>query len=86
MWLGLTIRLWAIVALGRAFRTTVEVDAGQAVVSTGPYRWVRHPSYSGLLLIVTGFGLGTGYQASVPRTLVSALRRAGCRARTRRGR
>jgi protein-S-isoprenylcysteine O-methyltransferase Ste14 len=60
MWLGLAIRVWAIAALGRAFRTTVEVDPGQAVVSTGPYRWVRHPSYSGLLLIVTGFGLGAG--------------------------
>jgi protein-S-isoprenylcysteine O-methyltransferase Ste14 len=60
IWLGLAIRVWAIAALGRAFRTTVEVDPGQAVVSTGPYRWVRHPSYSGLLLIVTGFGLAAG--------------------------
>jgi protein-S-isoprenylcysteine O-methyltransferase Ste14 len=60
MWLGLAIRFWAITALGRAFRTTVEVDPGQAVVSTGPYRWVRHPSYSGLLLIVAGFGLAVG--------------------------
>ncbi len=60
MWLGLVIRVWAIAALGRAFRTTVEVDSGQAIVSTGPYRWVRHPSYSGLLLIVTGCGLAAG--------------------------
>jgi protein-S-isoprenylcysteine O-methyltransferase Ste14 len=60
MWLGLAIRVWAIAALGRAFRTTVEVDPGQAVVSTGPYRWVRHPSYSGLLLIVIGCGLAAG--------------------------
>ena len=60
MWLGLAIRVWAIAALGRTFRTTVEVDPGQPVVSTGPYRWVRHPSYSGLLLIVIGFGLGAG--------------------------
>ena len=60
MWSGLAIRVWAIAALGRAFRTTVEVDPGQTVVSTGPYRWVRHPSYSGLLLIVTGFGLASG--------------------------
>ena len=60
MWAGLAIRVWAVAALGRAFRTTVEVDPGQAVVSSGPYRWVRHPSYSGLLLIVTGFGLATG--------------------------
>jgi protein-S-isoprenylcysteine O-methyltransferase Ste14 len=60
IWLGLAIRVWAIAALGRAFRTTVEVDPGQAVVSTGPYRRVRHPSYSGLLLIVTGAGLAAG--------------------------
>jgi protein-S-isoprenylcysteine O-methyltransferase Ste14 len=57
IWLGLALRIWAIVVLGRSFRTTVEVDAGQAVVSRGPYRWVRHPSYTGLLLIAAGFGL-----------------------------
>jgi|tagenome__1003787_1003787.scaffolds.fasta_scaffold19536042_1 protein-S-isoprenylcysteine O-methyltransferase Ste14 len=60
MWLGLATRVWAIAALGGAFRTTVEVDPGQAVVSTGPYKWVRHPSYLGLLLIVAGFGLARG--------------------------
>jgi protein-S-isoprenylcysteine O-methyltransferase Ste14 len=59
MWLGLAIRIWAIATLGRAFRTTVEVDSGQDVISSGPYRWVRHPSYSGLLLIVTGCGLAS---------------------------
>jgi protein-S-isoprenylcysteine O-methyltransferase Ste14 len=60
MWLGLALRAWAIAALGGAFRTTVEVDPGQAVVASGPYRWVRHPSYGGLLLIVIGFGLASG--------------------------
>ena len=65
MWVGLAIRIWAIAVLGRAFRTTVEVAPGQAVVSSGPYRWVRHPSYSGLLLILSGFGIGTGNWLSV---------------------
>jgi protein-S-isoprenylcysteine O-methyltransferase Ste14 len=60
MWLGLALRIWAIATLGRAFRTTVEVDPAQAVVSSGPYRWVRHPSYAALWLIVTGFGLAAG--------------------------
>jgi protein-S-isoprenylcysteine O-methyltransferase Ste14 len=60
MWLGLAIRVWAVAALGRAFRTTVEVDPGQGIVSSGPYRWVRHPSYTGLLLIVAGLGLAAG--------------------------
>jgi protein-S-isoprenylcysteine O-methyltransferase Ste14 len=60
MWLGLALRVWAIAALGRSFRTTVEVDADQAVVAGGPYRWVRHPSYTGLLLILAGLGLAAG--------------------------
>jgi protein-S-isoprenylcysteine O-methyltransferase Ste14 len=60
MWLGLAIRIWAIVVLRGAFRTTVEVDPGQTVVSTGPYKSIRHPAYSGLLLIVAGFGLTRG--------------------------
>ena len=57
MWLGLALRVWSIAALGGDFRTTVEVEPGQAVVSTGPYRWVRHPSYTGLLLIAAGLGV-----------------------------
>jgi protein-S-isoprenylcysteine O-methyltransferase Ste14 len=60
MWLGLALRIWAIAALGGAFRTTVEVEPGQTVVSSGPYRWILHPSYTGLLLIVAGFGAALG--------------------------
>ena len=58
IWMGLAVRLWAVMTLGGSFSTFVQVDAGQAVVSRGPYRWVRHPSYTGLLLIALGFGLG----------------------------
>jgi protein-S-isoprenylcysteine O-methyltransferase Ste14 len=43
MWLGLATRVWAVAVLGGAFRTTVEVDPDQAVATTGPYRWIRHP-------------------------------------------
>jgi protein-S-isoprenylcysteine O-methyltransferase Ste14 len=60
VWVGLVIRIWAVVTLGRSFRTTVEVDPGQTVVSSGPYRQVRHPSYSGLMLIVIGVGIASG--------------------------
>jgi protein-S-isoprenylcysteine O-methyltransferase Ste14 len=70
MWLGLATRVWAVAALGRAFRTTVEVDPDQAVVTTGPYRWIRHPSYAGLLLIVAGLGLALGNWLSVVICLV----------------
>jgi protein-S-isoprenylcysteine O-methyltransferase Ste14 len=73
MWLGLATRAWAVAALGGGFRTTVEVDPGQAVVSSGPYRWVRHPSYTGLLLILAGFGLSRGNWLSFAACLVLPL-------------
>lgn len=60
MWSGLVVRVWAVATLGPAFRTTVEVDPGQAIVGTGPYRWVRHPAYTGIALVVTGFGVASG--------------------------
>jgi protein-S-isoprenylcysteine O-methyltransferase Ste14 len=60
LWVGLAIRIWAIVVLGRSFRMTVEVDADQKVVDGGPYRWVRHPSYSGIMLLMLGLGLFYG--------------------------
>jgi protein-S-isoprenylcysteine O-methyltransferase Ste14 len=60
MWIGIAIRVWAVVVLGAAFRTTVEVDAGQQLIERGPYRLVRHPSYSGILLIAVGYGLTLG--------------------------
>lgn len=60
MWTGLAIRIWAIVVLGKSFRTTVEVDTDQHVVDSGPYRWVRHPSYTGIVVLLAGLGLVYG--------------------------
>jgi protein-S-isoprenylcysteine O-methyltransferase Ste14 len=60
MWCGLVVRAWAVITLGRAFRTTVEVDTDQLVITSGPYGYVRHPSYTGLLLIIAGTGLAVG--------------------------
>jgi protein-S-isoprenylcysteine O-methyltransferase Ste14 len=48
------------VVLGASFRTTVEVDAGQPVVKRGPYRWVRHPSYTGVVVMMAGLALIDG--------------------------
>ncbi len=57
MWAGLAVRIWSVVTLGASFRTTVEIDADQSLVEAGPYRFVRHPSYTGVLLIALGYGL-----------------------------
>jgi protein-S-isoprenylcysteine O-methyltransferase Ste14 len=63
-WLGFAIllsgaflRVWSIVVLGSSFRTTVEVSDNQPVVQRGPYKIVRHPSYSGALLMCCGYGI-----------------------------
>ena len=73
MWTGLAVRVWAVAALGSAFRTSVEVDPDQAVVSSGPYGWVRHPSYTGLLLVLAGFGLARGTWPALAVCLVVPL-------------
>ncbi len=57
MVLGFGLRIWAVIILGTSFRTTVETHADQRVVKSGPYRLVRHPSYSGLILMCCGYGI-----------------------------
>jgi len=55
--LGLTIRWVAIIQLGRFFTVNVTIAEDHELVTTGLYRYVRHPSYSGSLLTFFGFGL-----------------------------
>ncbi len=62
---GIALRQWAIHTLGRYFVGHVLVQPGQTVISTGPYRWLRHPSYAGQWLEMTGIGLATGNVASI---------------------
>ena len=57
MVLSLSLRIWAIATLGSSFRTTVETHQNQKVVRKGPYKLVRHPSYTGLLLTCFGSGI-----------------------------
>ena len=54
---GLAIRWTAIVTLGRSFSTNVAIHATQTVHKTGLFRWMRHPSYTGMLLIFAAIGL-----------------------------
>jgi protein-S-isoprenylcysteine O-methyltransferase Ste14 len=54
---GIYVRQWAIVALGRFFTADLRIQVDQTVIDRGPYRWVRHPSYSGLIVFFVGFGL-----------------------------
>lgn len=62
---GIVLRQWSVALLGRYFTTDVRLHEGQTVVDTGPYRWLRHPSYTGMLLTFLGIGLALGNWASV---------------------
>lgn len=62
---GVFVRQWAILVLGRFFTVDVRVRPHQTVVDRGPYRWVRHPSYSGLVVFFVGVGLAVSNWASL---------------------
>ena len=62
---GIVIRQWAIAVLGPFFTVDVRVHPGQTVVERGPYRWVRHPSYTGLIMTLVGVGLALGNWAAL---------------------
>ena len=54
---GLVLRWVAVVSLGKSFSSNVAIHSTQTVLKTGLYRWMRHPSYSGLLLCIGAVGL-----------------------------
>jgi protein-S-isoprenylcysteine O-methyltransferase Ste14 len=58
--LGVGLRQWAMATLGGFFVGHVLVQPGQTVVASGPYRWLRHPSYAGQWLEMIGIGVATG--------------------------
>jgi protein-S-isoprenylcysteine O-methyltransferase Ste14 len=57
--IGLGVRAWSMHTLGPSYSRTLRVEEEQQVIDTGPYRLVRHPGYSGSLLIWTGFALSS---------------------------
>ncbi|SDS07477.1 methyltransferase family protein [Actinopolymorpha singaporensis] len=69
-WLGLLLRWWSFATLGKYFTVVVKTSPDQLIVSDGPYRLLRHPSYTGLLAALLGCGLMMGNWAG---TCVSYL-------------
>lgn len=51
---GIAIRVWAIRTLGKHFTATVTLTDDHQLVRSGPYRWVRHPSYLGAFMAIAG--------------------------------
>ena len=70
---GLLLRWWSFVTLGKYFTVVLKTSADQPVVDTGPYRLLRHPSYTGLLLAFVGCGLMLGNWVSTAGAVVVVL-------------
>jgi len=52
--LGLAIRTWAVLHLGSAFTWHIDPEQAQELITTGPFRMVRHPSYTGAFCLYAG--------------------------------
>ncbi|TMI39062.1 isoprenylcysteine carboxylmethyltransferase family protein, partial [Candidatus Bathyarchaeota archaeon] len=70
MLLGIVIRQYAIAVLGRFFSLTVRVAEDHKVVDRGPYKLVRHPSYTGVLVTFLGLGLAVQSWAAILTLLI----------------
>jgi protein-S-isoprenylcysteine O-methyltransferase Ste14 len=56
---GLVMRWTAIYTLGKSFSANVAIHSTQKLNQSGLFRWMRHPSYTGVLLIFVAMGLNT---------------------------
>ena len=70
---GLVLRVWAILELGGFFRGVVTIQEDHRLVSSGPYRYVRHPSYTGFLLALVGLAIALGHWTSLLALLAAGL-------------
>ncbi len=57
---GFSLRVWAITLLGPWFTTVVAHQENQKLIKTGPYRFLRHPAYTGGLMFYLGFAAAMG--------------------------
>lgn len=57
---GATFRQWALIHLGRFFSRTVQIEAAHQIIKTGPYHWIRHPAYTGMIGVYVGISMALG--------------------------
>jgi protein-S-isoprenylcysteine O-methyltransferase Ste14 len=60
MLVGIAFRWYSASLLGKYFTFDVAIHSGQTLIEVGPYRYIRHSSYTGALVSLLGFGLALG--------------------------
>lgn len=70
---GQFLRWWSIATLGHFFTVNVAIRTGHRVVTSGPYRLVRHPSYTAILLVYVGIGLCMGNILSIVAVMLPSI-------------
>jgi protein-S-isoprenylcysteine O-methyltransferase Ste14 len=71
--LGSLLRRYCFRSLGKYFTGDVRARADQPVISTGPYRLIRHPSYTAGMMMFIGIGLALGNVVSLALVAVTAI-------------
>jgi len=70
---GYGLRIYAIRHLKSAFSVVLRVEKDQKLVRSGPYKYIRHPSYTGSLLASIGFAIASGLPLAIVLVALSVL-------------
>jgi protein-S-isoprenylcysteine O-methyltransferase Ste14 len=73
MAVGALVTAVSIFAMGRAWRIGIDPENRSELAEDGPYRWIRHPIYSGMLVLLAGNVLLIPHAAITVMALVTAL-------------
>lgn len=73
VWAGILFRFWSIQTLGRLFSTSLVIQERHELITSGPYKYLRNPSYTGALVTFVGIGLGIGNWLSLAVLLLATL-------------
>jgi protein-S-isoprenylcysteine O-methyltransferase Ste14 len=71
--LGVAFAIWARLHLGENWSATVTVKAGHELIESGPYRTVRHPIYTGMLVAMAGSAIALGQLRGLLALVVTAV-------------
>lgn len=73
LYCGITLRVYSVWTLRKFFTVSVEIKSGHEIIRKGPYKYVRHPSYSGSILSLIGMQIGLRSPVGLAVSLVLAF-------------